>query len=186
MDFLNIMLHILFRLSKEPATFERFMNTILCGLKWEVCVCYLDDVVIFGCTFSEHNAHLDLVLDCLGKASLEFNSKKCHFQERQTLFLGHLVNKDGVRPDPVKTAAVEAFKQCCPVKELCTFLGLCFRQFICRFANIVYPLTCLLQKGFPFEWTPECKASFHELKFLLASHPILQHFKNTLPTRVIP
>lgn len=62
-----------FGLCNAPATFERFMDTILRGLKWEVCMCYLDDVVIFGRTFSEHNKRLDLVLNCLEKAGLVLN-----------------------------------------------------------------------------------------------------------------
>uniref|UniRef100_L7LVQ9 RNA-directed DNA polymerase n=1 Tax=Rhipicephalus pulchellus TaxID=72859 RepID=L7LVQ9_RHIPC len=175
-----------FGLCNAPATFERFMDNILRGLKWEVCMCYLDDVVIFGRTFREHNTRLDLVLDCLSKARLVLNSKKCHFGERQTLVLGHLVDKEGIRPDPAKTAAVEAFNQPRSVKELRSFLGLCsyFRRFIPGFANIAHPLTCLLQKGVRFEFTPECESAFCELKFRLTSHPILRHFDPMAPTEV--
>lgn len=92
-----------FGLCNTPAMFERFMDTILRGLKWEVCMCYLDDVVIFGRTFSEHNKWLELVLNCLEKAGLVLNSKKCHFGERQAIVLGHQVDKEGIRPDPQKT-----------------------------------------------------------------------------------
>lgn len=175
-----------FGLCNAPATFERFMDTILRGLKWEICMCYLDDVVIFGRTFSEHNKRLDLVLNCLEKAGLVLNSKKCRFGERQTLVLGHLVDKEGIRPDPQKTAAVEAFKAPQSVKQLRSFLGLCsyFRRFIPRFADLAHPLTRLLQKGVPFEWTTECDSSFRRLKFLLTSKPILRHFDPSSPTEV--
>lgn len=175
-----------FGLCNAPATFERFMDNILRGLKWEVCMCYLDDVVIFGRTFCEHNALLNLVLECLDKARLVLNSKKCRFGERQTLVLGHLVEKEGIRPDPAKTAAVEAFPQPRSVKELRSFLGLCsyFRRFIPRFAHIAHPLTCLLQKGVQFDWTPECASDFRELKFRLTSHPVLKHFDPAAPTEL--
>lgn len=175
-----------FGLCNAPATFERFMDTILRGLKWEVCMCYLDDVVIFGRTFREHNERLDLVLNCLRKAGLVLNSKKCHFGERQTLVLGHLIDKEGIRPDPQKTTAVEAFEAPRSVKQLRSFLGLCsyFRRFIPKFADIAHPLTCLLQKGVPFEWSSECDSSFRQLKLLLTSQPILRHFNPSSPTEV--
>lgn len=151
-----------------------------------MCLCYLDDVVIFGHTFEEHNVRLSLVLDCVGRAGLILNSKKCRFGERQALVLGHLVDKDGVRPDPRKIEAVGTFKPPQTPKELRSFLGLCsyFRRFVPRFADVVHPLTSLLRKDSPFEWTPDCDAAFSELKFLLTSEPILRHFDRSAPTEV--
>lgn len=63
------------------------MDSVLRGLKWDICLCYLDDVVIFGKTFDEHNGRLSRVLDCLHKAGLILNSTKCRFGERQALVL---------------------------------------------------------------------------------------------------
>lgn len=175
-----------FGLCNAPATFERFMDTILRGLKWNVCMCYLDDIVIFGRTFREHNERVDIVLECIRNAGLVLNSKKCHFGERQTLVLGHLVNKDGIRPDPSKTAAVKACKPPRSTKELRSFLGLCsyFRRFIPAFADVAFPLTSLLRQGTSFEWTHDCETSFNQLKFLLTSQPILRHFDPSAPTEV--
>lgn len=62
-----------FGLCNAPATFERFMDTVLRGLKWNICMCYLDDVVIFGRTLDEHNYRLVVVLDCLQNAGLVLN-----------------------------------------------------------------------------------------------------------------
>lgn len=62
-----------FGLCNAPAVFERFMDTVMHGLKWETCLCYLDDVIIFGCTFAEHNQRLDIVLMCLEQAALTLN-----------------------------------------------------------------------------------------------------------------
>lgn len=43
-----------FGLCNAPATFERMMDTLLRGLTWNVCLCYLDDIVVFSTTFDEH------------------------------------------------------------------------------------------------------------------------------------
>lgn len=175
-----------FGLCNAPATFERFMDTVLRGLKWEICLCYLDDVIIFGRTFEEHNRRLNVVLTCLEKAALTLNSKKCHFGDRETIVLGHLVDKHGVRPDPHKVTAVSSFPQPRSLRELRSFLGLCsyFRRFVPNFADVAQPFTQMLNKAVPYQWTKECESSFSQLKFLLTSGPILRHFDASAPTEV--
>ena len=39
-----------FGLCGAPATFERVMELVLQGLRWERCLVYLDDVIVFGKT----------------------------------------------------------------------------------------------------------------------------------------
>ena len=43
-----------FGLCNAPATFERMIDNVLRGLKWNVCLCYLDDVLIFAPDFLTH------------------------------------------------------------------------------------------------------------------------------------
>lgn len=45
-----------FGLCNAPATFERMMDTILRGLKWKICLCYLDDIVVFSPDFDTPRA----------------------------------------------------------------------------------------------------------------------------------
>ena len=42
-----------FGVTNGPATFERLMELILCGLQWERCLVYLDDVIVLGKTFED-------------------------------------------------------------------------------------------------------------------------------------
>lgn len=37
-----------FGLTNAPATFERLMESLLKSLTWKKCLCYLDDVFVFG------------------------------------------------------------------------------------------------------------------------------------------
>lgn len=40
-----------FGLSNAPATFSRLMELVLRGLRHSKCLCYLDDVTVFGIDF---------------------------------------------------------------------------------------------------------------------------------------
>jgi hypothetical protein len=37
-----------FGLKGAPATFERLMETVLAGLQWNICLIYLDDIIVLG------------------------------------------------------------------------------------------------------------------------------------------
>lgn len=62
-----------FGLCNAPPTFERMMDSLLRGLKWSSCLCYLDDVVIFASTFEEYLCRLRKVLECFRVAGLQLN-----------------------------------------------------------------------------------------------------------------
>ena len=51
-----------FGLANAPATFERMMKLVLSGLHWEICLIYINDVIVFGRTFEEHIVRLNQVL----------------------------------------------------------------------------------------------------------------------------
>lgn len=173
-----------FGLCNAPATFERMIDTVLRGLKWKTCLCYLDDIVIFSTTFTEHLQRLDEVLTCLAHAGLQLNTKKCHFASTSIKVLGHVVSKEGIRPDPEKINAVLNFSRPRSQKELRSFLGLAsyFRRFIRNFAAIASPLNKLLTSGTPFIWTEDCETAFKTLKQALTSGPVLCHFDESAPT----
>lgn len=172
-----------FGLCNAPATFERMIDTVLRGLKWKTCLCYLDDIVVFSSTFTDHLQRLDEVLTCLSNAGLQINTKKCRFASTTIKVLGHLVSKDGIQPDPDKISAVLNFPRPLRPKELRSFLGLAsyFRRFIRNFASIASPLHKLSNTS-SFDWNSDCEASFEELKRALTSPPVLRHFDDKAPT----
>ena len=45
---------MLFRLINAPTTFQRMMNMVLTGLVWELCLVYVDDIIMFSETFEQY------------------------------------------------------------------------------------------------------------------------------------
>ena len=68
-----------FGLCNAPATFQRAMETVLHGLIGVAYYVYLEDVVVFGATPSEHAHNLRLVLERLQKHHFTLKTSKCKF-----------------------------------------------------------------------------------------------------------
>ena len=89
-----------FGLCNAPATFERLMEKVLSGLPWEVCLLYLDDIIVHGREFTEAIERLRTVLQRLRDAGLKLSPKKCILLQKSVPFLGHVVSNHGVSTDP--------------------------------------------------------------------------------------
>ena len=77
-----------FGLCNAPATFERLMDRVLCGMRWSRCLVYLDDVISFGKTVPEAIWRLEEVLARLSDFGLQLKAKKCTFMQTEVGFLG--------------------------------------------------------------------------------------------------
>ena len=170
-------IRMLFGLCNAPATFQRVMQAILAGLEWRSCFVYLDDIFIASRTFDEHLRHIKEVLERLRAAGVRLKPKKCLFLREEVPYLGHVISASGIKPDPSKTAEVEAFPVPSDVTTVRQFIGLAsyYRRFIPGFASIAAPLPALTKKNAVFEWTPECQTAFDHLKDLLVTAPVLAY-----------
>ncbi|CAG2242719.1 Retrovirus-related Pol polyprotein from transposon 17.6,Retrovirus-related Pol polyprotein from transposon 412,Retrovirus-related Pol polyprotein from transposon 297,Retrovirus-related Pol polyprotein from transposon gypsy [Mytilus edulis] len=166
-----------FGLCNAPSCFERLMDIVLKGYQWERCMCYLDDVIIFGPTFEKALENLDLVFDRFRKANLKLKPKKCFLFQHQVLYLGHLVSDKGIACDPAKIESVSDWPVPKNVNEVRSFLGLAgyYRRFIPSFSEIASPMTNLTKKGLKFLWDQDCQNAFEVLKEKLISAPILSY-----------
>ena len=166
-----------FGLKNAPATFQRLMNIVLSGLDGIECFVYLDDIVVFGSTLSEHNARLTNVFDRFRNYNLKLGPLKCNFLSTDVIYLGHRITTDGIYPDPEKTKVIRNFPTPKTVKNVRSFLGLCgyYRRFIKNFALHAKPLNDLLKKDTRFNWTPFCQESFEFFRNKLINPPILQY-----------
>lgn len=166
-----------FGLKNAPATFQRMMNNVLTGLQGIKCFVYLDDIVIYGSSLEDHNIKLKEVFERLSKHNLKLQPNKCEFLKTEVMYLGHLITRDGVKPDPKKVEVVQNYPVPKSPKQIKSFLGLAgyYRRFIENFSQLMQPLTKLLKKNEPFNWTSLQQNSFEILKEKLCKEPILQY-----------
>ncbi len=93
-----------FGLCNAPVAFQQIMQRVLAGLKWKSCFVYIvDDVLVASKKFQEHLDHLRNVFLCLRAVNLKLKPKKCSFLRLEVPFLGHVLSKDGIRPDPAES-----------------------------------------------------------------------------------
>ena len=169
-----------FGLVNAPAVFVETMTKVFQnrGLGKFVIV-YLDDILIYSKSPEEHLAHLESVLQTLSDNKLFAQLPKCLFNTDSVEYLGHIVSKEGIRPDPKKTEVVQTWPRPQSLKEMRSFLGLAnyFRRFIQGYSKIVAPLTTLTKEGTdwrkPGIWSQECEAAFHTIKRHLTEAPVL-------------
>ncbi|UYV76975.1 hypothetical protein LAZ67_14002656 [Cordylochernes scorpioides] len=175
-----------FGLCNAPATFERMMDKILKGLKWTMALCYLDDIVVYSKSFNEHLHRLEIILQCLDKAELRLNPKKCLFGTKRIRVFGHLVDSKGIYPDPEKIEAIAKFPTPKSITDVRSFIGLCsyYRRFIENFAEKAAPLHEVLKKDNKFTWNSDQQDAFDSLKKALMSEPVLAYFEEQLPTEL--
>jgi len=89
-----------------------------------ICMCYLDDVIIFGKTQKELLDRLDLVLKRLREFGLKVKPSKYVLFRTEINFLGHLVSADGVQPFPDKVSAIRDWPTPHCLRDVPAFYGL--------------------------------------------------------------
>jgi len=140
-----------FGLCNAPATFQKAIYMILAGIKWQICVVYLDDFLFFSRSPEEHLQHFDEVLTRLGKAGVTLKTAKCHFFQEEVEYLGHVSRPGRVHVLEKNLRALRGLQYPETQTQMKSFLCMCgvYRRFVADFAKIEKPLTALTSTKFP-------------------------------------
>lgn len=176
-----------FGLKTSPAIFQRILSNILRKYKLtDFAVNYIDDILIFSKSFSEHITHLTKILEAIMKEGFRLKLTKCTFAENSVKYLGHIIQNNTVRPVKDNLRSIRDFPVPKTQKNIRQFLGKInfYHEYIPKSAVILEPLHNLLRKGQGFIWSEECQKSFDKIKDLLCSEPILAIFDQDLPINI--
>eukprot|EP00922_Rhytidocystis_sp_ex-Travisia-forbesii_P011762 GHVS01017531.1.p1 GENE.GHVS01017531.1~~GHVS01017531.1.p1 ORF type:complete len:130 (-),score=8.49 GHVS01017531.1:83-472(-) len=96
------------------------------------------------------------VLEALRRAGLFANSAKMQLNAKTASVLGHLVDEEGVHPDPSKVAALQQAPQPKSKDDIRSLMGAVnfLHRYLPHHAEKAEPLTKLLKKSEVFVWGP--------------------------------
>jgi hypothetical protein len=164
-----------FGLKNAMSTFTRTMTEVFKELGNSFLKIFVDDLNVHSERWQDHLQHLGAVLFRLREVNLKLNPSKCCFAAGSIVFLGHVVNKEGTRPDPGKIDAVRRFPVPTTITNVRSFLGLTgyYCKYIKGYSKVAGPLFELTKKDVVFVWNPECQRAFDDLKKALVQAPVL-------------
>jgi ribonuclease HI len=165
-----------------PASFSRLIEVATRGL--DNTVSYVDDLLTFSKSHSEHLEHLTAMFSRLRQHNLKVNLDKCTLGSNETTFLGHTLTPDGVTLGPDKSMAIRDCKPPSSTKTLKSFLGLAnaFRNYIGHFARKSAPLYKLTRQDADWKKGQLPKSatdSFDKIRKELSGRPLLAYPNET-------
>jgi len=98
-----------FELNNIPATFQRLIDQVLSGLQRNDMFVYLKDIVIYASSLAEHQTKFNQFVERLQQANLKLQPDKCEFLRKKVNCLGHVIDKDGIKSDPLKVLTIKEF-----------------------------------------------------------------------------
>ena len=89
-----------FGLKNTPAAFMDIMNRVFKKYLDKFVIVFIDDILIYSKNEEDHAEHLRIILEILRKEKLYAKFSKCEFWLKEVHFLGHVVNRKGIKVDP--------------------------------------------------------------------------------------
>jgi hypothetical protein len=167
-------------LTNAPATHQARLEEALGELINDICVVYLDDIVIFSGYFQEHEKHVRIVLQRLRLANLYCSPKKTKLFRKEVKFLGHWISAEGIRADNEKVAQVLDWKAPSSAKGVKKFLGTVqwMKKFVWgleKYVGTLTPLTSSKLAAKDFRWGEAEDRAFENIKKIMTSLPCLKN-----------
>ena len=137
-----------------------------------------DDILIHGETFEDHYENLRAFFQRCKERHLRLNKKKLRICVPSAKYMGHILTRDGVQPDPEK---IEILRNCPPPRDkkaLLRFLGAVnyLSKFIPGYSELTTSLRSLLKDNIEFRWMESQNVAFERIKEALAKSPTLAYF----------
>ena len=146
----------------------------------------IDDILVWGGSQEEHDSRLTAVLKQCEEINLTLNQDKCLFGVPEVTYIGHILNSEGVKPDPTKVRAIKDMPAPIDKKGVERLLGTInyLAKFIPNMSTITHPVRSLLKSDAIFEWEEPQEKAFQEIKEVLSKHPVLAYFDVTKPITI--
>ena len=160
-----------------PPTFQRLMDRILLGLTWKTCLCYMDDIIIFSKSFTQHIIDVEKIIKICSNANLLLKPSKCIIADNKVDYLGFSFTTKGMTITKNKLEAITSKPPPKSGKNLYSFL--CGVQYYCRliprWGELTNQLYKMCESKKKFVWDEKNLNSYEQLKKSLVTAPILAY-----------
>ena len=141
-------------------------------------------------SLDDHLSKLRQVLIRLRCTGLKVNAAKCSFCATETEYLGYVLTREGIKPQPKKVEAILVLTPPQNVKQLRRFLGMVqyYRDLWARRSEMLSPLTDLVgecghtkatratkTKRTPWHWDDVHQTAFENIKTAIAKDVVLAY-----------
>ncbi|KAL1021685.1 hypothetical protein UPYG_G00016520 [Umbra pygmaea] len=176
---------LIFGVSSASEQYQHEIANALAGIEGVENIS--DDVIVHAPDQETHDKRLHTVMKRLSECGLTLNPAKCQFNMDRLIFMGILLSEKGIGPTEERIKAVIETREPENATEVRSFLGLVgySSRFISQFATRSEPLRRLTRKETKFDFGPEQKKAFQDLKDELARAGTLAYFDKEAPTKVI-
>ena len=137
--------------------------------------------VVTGSTREEHDQRLQATLRRLEQKGWQLSVTKCKFGLEEIKYLGFIVNANGISADPQATRAIATMPNPTNVSEVQSLLGMVnhYGKFIPHLHQLKQPLEQLTRKNCPWSWSPKHNQAFDQIKRVMLSPLLLEHYDPT-------
>lgn len=159
-----------------PGAFQEIVDNMISGL--EATSAYLDDLIVASDSVEEHVKHLECLFSRISEYGFTLKIAKSNFFMGEIKYLGFIIDRQGLRPDPEKVRAISEMPAPHDVTTLRSFLGAVnyYSKFVRGMHELRRPLDALLKKDVKWNWSALCQQSFNRFKQILQSNLLLTHY----------
>src|SRR5882724_11493714 len=110
-------------LTNAPAAFQIFMNNIFVDMIDVIVIIYLDDILIYSDSISEHKLHVWEVFHRLCTNRIFAHADKGEFHVTSCEYLRYMLSHKGLTMSPYKVQIIQDWPVPRKVKDIQSFLG---------------------------------------------------------------
>ncbi|GBN54720.1 Retrovirus-related Pol polyprotein from transposon 17.6 [Araneus ventricosus] len=139
---------------------------------------YFDDIIVAGNDETSHDAIMSNVLERARSVNIKFNPDKLQYRVSEVKYVGQIISKSGIKPDPDHIQAIVEMPTPKSKTEVRRLLGMInfLSKFIPNLSKVTATLREIIHENVEFNWGKEQEMSFENIKELLTKTPISKVF----------
>lgn len=149
-----------------------------------------DDILITGQgdtvqeADEDHDRNLAKFLSHCRDRNIKLKKEKFKYKCEEVQFMGHCLNKEGLKPDPQKVEAIVKMEKPQDIAGVQRLIGLVkyLSKFLNNLSQICEPIRRLTHKDAEWRWSAEQDEAFRKIKEAVTTAPVLQCFDATKHT----